>query len=274
MSYLKFNREVIMKRKLVFFTKKILFLSLFSATAMLQAQTTSGPATTHPYALAKPRAVPTESAPEWFIKLPEDTTDMLFSAGTAVSTDEQMAYDKARLQAERKLVEMMSGRVKSLIKSSRSDNGDTSTESTTVAVQKMAEGELIGAQRVDSQVTYDGRRYKVYVLLRYPLAENNALRKEREAVQARREGELRAGRAQQELEAQSRQRAAELAEADRKLREQLGPRPESAPILPGTAQTGSIRLLDVDNAEYKKRREEALKKEGAVVGQMILDDSR
>jgi hypothetical protein len=40
---------------------------------------------------------------------------------------------------------------------------------------------------------------------------------------------------------------------------------ESAP----TSQ-GDIKLLDVDNAEYKRRRDEALQKPGAVVGQITL----
>lgn len=270
--------------------RSLVALAMFSVISVVSAQS-------HPYAMVKSEPVAQVSAPEWFTRMPQDTPDMLFAAGTAVSVDEQMAYDKARLQAERKLVEMMSSRVKSLVKSSRSDNGDTMTESTSVAVQKMAEGDLIGAQRVDSQATFDGKRYKVYVLLRYPLAENNSLRKEREAAQARKEGELRAARAHQELEAQSRQRQAEQAEAERKLKEEIGPKaegqapaPAAVPVsgakaaqevpvkaaqgegLVGQIKQRSVELLDVDNAEYKKRREEALKKNGAVIGHTTISE--
>lgn len=124
--------------------RKLIALAIFSAATLAQAQN-------HPYAMVRAEAPAQVSAPEWFSRMPQDTPDMLFAAGTAVSVDEQMAYDKARLQAERKLVEMMSSRVKSLVKSSRSDNGDTMTESTSVAVQKMAEGDLIGAQRVEDR---------------------------------------------------------------------------------------------------------------------------
>ena len=265
--------------------RSLVALAMFSVISVVSAQS-------HPYAMVKSEPVAQVSAPEWFVRMPQDTPDMLFAAGTAVSVDEQMAYDKARLQAERKLVEMMSSRVKSLTKSSRSDLGDSMTESTTMAIQKMAEGELIGAQRVDSQATFDGRRYKVYVLLRLPLAENNSLRKEREATQARKESELRAARAHQELEAQSRKRQAEQEEADRKLKEEIGPRSDSSgavkssdvssakatevPVkgngtgLFGQIQDRTVRLLDVDNAEYKKRREETLKKDGAVIGHTTI----
>ena len=59
----------------------------------------------HPYALPQAQARTVDPAPSWFTNLPPDTADMMFAAGVATSTDEQMAYDKARMSAERKLVE-------------------------------------------------------------------------------------------------------------------------------------------------------------------------
>ena len=50
----------------------------------------------HPYALPEAQARVMPQAPGWFVNLPKDTADMVFAAGTATSTDEQMAYDKAR----------------------------------------------------------------------------------------------------------------------------------------------------------------------------------
>ena len=35
-------------------------------------------------------------------------------------------------------------------------------------------------------------------------------------------------------------------------------------------EAGQLKLLNVDNEEYKKRRDEALKKPGAVVGQITV----
>lgn len=238
----------------------------------------------HPYAMTQEAAKPMNPAPSWFTQLPQDTPDMIFSAGTAVSTDEQMAYDKARLQAERKLVEMMNARVKSSTKNYRSDNGDTMSERTDITIQKNAEGDLIGAQRVDSQASFDGRRYKVYVLLRLPLAENNPLRKEREAAELKRETALRAQKAQQDLDDQSERNRQAQERADERLKKEIGIRdtapaqrsettppavkgPETVKV-PETVPTseGELKLLDVDNKEYKQRRAEAMQKEGAVVG--------
>jgi hypothetical protein len=36
------------------------------------------------------------------------------------------------------------------------------------------------------------------------------------------------------------------------------------------AKTSEIKLLDVDNEEYKRKRDEALAKPGAVIGQATL----
>lgn len=177
----------------------------------------------HPYAMQQQAAQPVVARPpSWFTNLPQDTPDMIFAVGVAQSSDEQMAYDKARLTAERKLVEMMGSRVKSSSKSTRIDNNGDMIENTEIAVRRTAEGDLAGAQRVDSQATFDGKRYKVYVLMRYPLADNNPLRKEREMRQTRREAELRAVKAQQDLDDQSQQRLEEAERNDQRLKREIG----------------------------------------------------
>ena len=222
----------------------------------------------HPYAMpAQPQRV-ISPAPEWFVRLPEDTADMMFAAGTATSVDEQMAYNKARMFAEQKLIESMTARVRSLTKSYRADSGDALNERFEQTIQKTANGELIGAQRVDSRATHDGRYYKVYVLIRYPLGESNVLRKERNQTQARKESELRSGRAHQELDQVHKNQSEQQERADQQLREQVGPRPEPAKSV-NTSQT-EIKLLDVDNEEYKRKRDEALLKPHAVIGQITV----
>jgi hypothetical protein len=124
---------------------------------------------------------------------------------------------------------------------------------------------------VDSQATFDGRVYRVYVLLRYPLAQNNTLRKEREGAQGKREADLRAARAQQDLERETQRQRSEAEAADRRLKEEIGPRSD-APVPASTVNTtdGPVKLLDVDNAEYRQKRTEALAKPGAVIGQTVV----
>jgi hypothetical protein len=248
----------------------VIALALVASIGAAQAQTQP-----HPYAMNQAPVVAPASAPGWFTRLPEDTPDMIFSAAVGSSVDEQMAYDKARIQAERKLVEMMSSRVRSNVKSYRNDRGDNMQESTEIVVNKTADGELIGAQRVDSQATFDGRVYRVYVLLRYPLAQNNSLRKEREGAQSKRESDLRAARAQQDLERETQRQRTEAEAADRRLKEEIGPRsdapvPAATPAQSVNTTEGPVKLLDVDNAEYKQKRAEALTKPGAVIGQTVV----
>lgn len=239
------------------------------AVAQPAAQVYQAPV--HPYAMPAQPVRAVVSAPDWFVRLPEDTADMMFAAGTATSVDEQMAYSKARMFAEQKLIETMTARVRSLTKSYRADSGDALNERFEQTIQKTANGELIGAQRVDSRATHDGRVYKVYVLIRYPLGENNVLRKERNQAQARKESELRAGRAYQELDQVHSRQEAQQERADQQLRENIGPRPEpSKPADTVTTPQGELKLLDVDNEEYKRKRAEALAKPNAVIGQTTL----
>lgn len=235
------------------------------------------------YALPTQAPRATAQAPEWFVRLPDDTADMVFAAGVGSSTDEQMAYDKARMAAERRLVEMMGANVRTLTKGYRADMGETTVEKFETVTRKTANGDLAGAQRVDSQATFDGRVYKVYVLVRYPLGEQNLLRKEREVARTKRATEMRSARAHQELDQAQEVRRNELEREEQVLRDSVGPRsaPQSTvvPVTAGPASSTTavttkdgrvVELLDVDNEEYKKKREEALAKPGAVVGQTTL----
>jgi len=243
-----------------------------------QAQPAPAPAPAKDYYnMPKPQPRAQVQAPAWFVNLPADTVDMVFSAGTATSSDEQMAYDKARMQAERKLVEIMGSQIRTLTKSYRNDQGDAMIERFEQTIQKTADGNLVGVQRVDSQATFDGRQYKVYVLVRYPLGENNILRKERETAQAQRAAELRAARAHQELDNKVQAERKEQAQKEEQQTRELAPLPEPAkpatvpqsqvtPVTVPTAQ-GEIKLMDVNNEEYKRRRDETLQKAGAVIGQ-------
>jgi hypothetical protein len=220
------------------------------------------------YALPERASAPQPSAPEWFVRLPQDTVDMVFAAGTATSTDEQMAYDKARMAAERKLVEMTNSRIQTQTKSYRADRGDTSIENYEQVTRKNANGELTGAQRVDSQAVFDGRTYKVYVLLRLPVGEANTVAKSRASAQLQREADIRSRAAHQELDRTVNEERKQEAQRDEKLKQEIEPKPVASTTVPVVG--GELKLMDVDNEEYKQRRAEALAKPGAVIGQTVV----
>jgi hypothetical protein len=191
--------------------------------------------------------------------MPEDTQEMVFASGTGSSTDEQMAYEKARMAAERRLIERTNAVIRTQTKSYRADRGDVTIENFESVTRKNAAGELLGAQRVDSQTSFDGNSYKVYVLLRLPLGNLNQAANDLRQKRMVKEADARGVSAHQELD-QNSQGSVESTPV---------PLSQVTPVTVPTAQ-GEIKLLDVDNAEYKARRDAALQKPGAVIGQATL----
>ena len=223
----------------------------------------------HPYALPQAQARVVPQAPAWFVNLPPDTEDMTFAVGTATSTDEQMAYDKARMAAERKLVEQMYSRITTQTNSYKADRGNTTIENYEQVTRKNARGELSGAQRVDSQATFDGQFYKVYVLLRLPTGANNTMQTRRDQGRLQREADVRSRAAERDMDTNDSREQKQEQEKEQALERSLTPQSKVTPVTVPTT-TGEIKLLDVDNAEYKQKRDEALAKPGAVIGQTVV----
>jgi hypothetical protein len=223
----------------------------------------------HPYAMPQRPARTVVQAPAWFVNMPEDTADMTFAVGTATSSDEQMAYDKARMSAERKLVEQMYARITTQTNSYRADRGQAMVENYQQVTRKNARGELSGAQRVDSQVTHDGQAYKVYVLLRLPMGEANRVQTRRDQARLQREADVRGRAAERNMDATEARDAQIEQENTRSLERSLEPQSKVTPVTVPTT-SGELKLLDVDNAEYRQKRAEALQKPGAVVGQTVV----
>lgn len=244
-----------------------------SASPTAMPQTPAVPP--HPYALPSRPAVSVPAAPAWFVNIPPDTADMTFSVGTASSNDEQMAYDKARMAAERKLVEQMYSRISTQTNSFRTDRGQAMIENFQQVTRKNARGELSGAQRVDSQAHFDGSQYKVYVLLRLPLGANNPHQIRRDQQRLNREAEIRGRAAEQDMDRNDAAEQDRDRQDVRDLERRLTPQSQLQPAGPLISQsvptaTGEVQLLDVDNAEYRRRRDETLQKPGAVIGQVTV----
>lgn len=204
--------------------------------------------------------------PDWFIQPPQSTEQSLFTAGQATSTDLSMAVHKATLDADAKLAFQMKSRVEAMVKSYKADSATSGAESSEMLVRKLTRTSITGHHKVDSQITQEGRMFRVFVLMRYPLGDANKLLAEDSNIKQRRA-----------MIAGSRNAMREMNEgndkADRREYEQdnnIAPQSKVSPVEvdpPKPAVTGNVQLLDVDNAEYKKRRDEALVKPGAVIGQ-------
>ena len=119
-----------------------------------------------------------EDIPEWFSTPREDETEAVFSVGTAIGPNLQLSYDRAILNAKRVLADrvdgLMSSKVKSFVaESGQNENKIFTAEAERVVTNFMAEVNVAGyaLERTDIQASYG--RYRVYVMLRYPLGEAN-----------------------------------------------------------------------------------------------------
>jgi hypothetical protein len=159
----------------------------------------------------------------------------------------------------------MYSRITTQTNSYKADRGSVTIENYQQVTRKNANGELSGAQRVDSQATHDGQYYKVYVLLRLPTGANNVMQTRRDQQRLQREAEVRGRAAEREMDANESRDQKREQDADSALERRLVPQGQAVPTT-----SGEVRLIDVDNAEYRQKRDDALTKPGAVIGQTTV----
>lgn len=268
-----------MKRHLI----ALSVLSLLFAGCAANPQTKVEQTLPAPVLKAQGTVVPALKVPDWFIQPPENTAQHIFVVGEATGPFLGMTVQKATLDADAKLAFQMKSQVEAMIKSFKTDTGGKyGAESAEMLARKVASATIIGHHKVDSQITQEGSTFRVFVLMRYPLGDANQLLTAELAAKAQRNQAVNARRAEQELKEQvERNRKAEL---DREsldrgetiVQPQSRIEPVVVPEAPKPAERVSttsgeqIKLLDVDNEEYKQKRAEALTKPNAVVGQITL----
>lgn len=207
--------------------------------------------------------------PDWFIQPPKATEQSMFTAGQATSTDLSMAVHKAILDADSKLSFQMKSRVDAMVKSYKADSTTSGAESTTMLARKLTRTSITGHHQVDSQITQEGRMFRVFVLMRYPLGDANKLLAEENDTKARRAMNSGSRNALKEMNDGNDKAERREYEQDNNIAPQSKVEPvEAEPQKP--AVTGGITLLNVDNAEYKAKRDVALQKPGAVIGQSTI----
>jgi hypothetical protein len=174
------------------------------------------------------------------------SANAIYENGTAISSDLGMADSKALAMAYGKVCMAAGGTASQQTKMYRTESEATSTELSELALKSAcASVDLTGVEVKEVKRIAEGSRYRTFVLVALPTGEANVLKRAKEA-QAMREAQIK----------YANDRAPEaFKEMDGK---------PSANAKPG------ITLLPVDNEEYKKRRDEALKKPGAVVGQTTV----
>jgi hypothetical protein len=201
--------------------------------------------------------------PNWYIKPPAASDDYIYFAGTGYSSDLAMSREKAVLDSQMKLADTLNGALNAMVKQQKSDNaGSVVIDKTSLTVKKIIANTVMTGYRIeDTRVVSENRNYRTFVLVRYPIGDANRLLKDR---------------LQQESQSNDLDDALQH-ELDRETQPQVKSRPvsQTAPAVPVAAAPSpsavtTVNLLPVDNEEYKARRDAALQKPGAVIGQVTI----
>ncbi len=197
-----------------------------------------------------------KEAPVWMSKLPK-APGYIFENGTATSADFGFADIKAKTMAYAKICTAAGGKIRQQTKMFRSDSGDSSTDQSEMALRSMCpDVDITGVETVEMKHVSEGNRIRTYVLVTLPLGDKNVLKSAKDA-------EARAPGAFKELD--------NITNGVNNPAPAPNRAPDSVSVVNPDGSSGSLNLVQVDNEEYKARRAEALKKPGAVVGQITIN---
>jgi hypothetical protein len=192
-----------------------------------------------------------DQAPSWMMKLPK-SPDAVYENGTAVSSDFGMADMKARTIAYAKICTAAGGKVRSQTKIYRNDSDSSSNESSEMAIRSICPDiDISGAETVEMKHISEGGRIRTYVLVALPIGKANTIALSKQAAKDRESTKQRSDEAFKDVDS--------LVD------------PAPAKVSNNQVNNGvELNLVDVNNAEYKARRDEVLQKPNAVVGHATL----
>jgi len=143
--------------------------------------------------------------PDWYTEVPEEE-DTVFSVGSSVSRDLQLAVDKAVLHAKRILADRIDGKLSSKSKEfvsriGQQETGILVTEIERVTQNVIAEVDVSGYSVKEVVLGRSGHLYRAYTLLEYNMGEANKLLMSRLIKSSSTESRLRAKKAFELLDA-------------------------------------------------------------------------
>jgi hypothetical protein len=197
-----------------------------------------------------------EQAPAWMSKLPK-APGYIFENGTATSADFGFADIKAKAMAYAKICTAAGGKIRQQTKIFRSDSGDSSTDQSEMALRSMCpDVDITGVETVEMKHVSEGNRIRTYVLVTLPIGDKNVLKSAKDAAE-------RAPGAFKELD--------DITSGGSNPAPRTDKKPDTVGVINPDGTEGTVNLVQVDNAEYRARRAEALKKPGAVIGQVTVN---
>ena len=121
-----------------------------------------------------------DETPKWMLNLPT-SEDTFYSAGTAVSSDMQMAIDKSTINAKRTLADRIGGELSSQMKMFVMESGHQGESDVImlnveqVTKNIIAEVNVAGYIPEEIKVVPQGTGFRVFALLKYPVGEANRI---------------------------------------------------------------------------------------------------
>ena len=136
-----------------------------------------------------------EKAPKWFFNVPV-SVNAIYTSGTGVSPNLQLAVDKSTLNAKRALADRLKGLVSSKTKlfvkeTGQYENTSAVTEGEQAIINLIKEVNVSGYKTKEVLTFQQDRHYRTFVLLEYPVGKLNTVQIETLKKQLERESEKR-----------------------------------------------------------------------------------
>jgi|TARA_R110002167_G_scaffold55830_2_gene158542 hypothetical protein len=144
-----------------------------------------------------------EKAPKWFFNVPV-SVNAIYTSGTGVSPNLQLAVDKSTLNAKRALADRLKGLVSSKTKlfvkeTGQYENTSAVTEGEQAIINLIKEVNVSGYKTKEVLTFQQDRHYRTFVLLEYPIGKLNTVQIETLKKQLERESKTSANTAFKEL---------------------------------------------------------------------------
>jgi hypothetical protein len=142
--------------------------------------------------------------PSWYTQPPVDA-NALYAAASESSPDMQMSMDAAILSAKRQLANSLGARVSELMNNYALQTGTGNDAQVVQEISRVAKSvttdiNLAGFVREKSEVIQEGRNFRTFVLLRYPVGETNRVVADQVKKSQILDTKVRAAQAFQDLE--------------------------------------------------------------------------
>ena len=239
-----------------------------------------------------------DKAPKWMFKLPQEA-GVVYENGTAISSDFSMADQIAKTMAYTKICMAAGGKIRSQMKIYRADtDGASIAQSELTARSICPDVDISGVETVEMKHVAEGNRIRSYVLVALPMGSKNSVKstnelqnrsadafKELDGIAlkpgtAKPEGGINSNKAPPEslnlapIEYKPISSNKEISQSEVRSSGLISPVKDlgngEAIVKDVNGADKNVTFIKTDNIEYKQRRDEALKKPGAVIGQITV----